>query len=413
MMRALHRLLLVLVLALLACGNAARAQDLMDFGTVQRGRALAIAGDCEPCHTQPGGAPFAGGRAIATPFGTVVSANITPDRETGIGAWTAQDFLRALQRGIGDGGKHLYPAMPYVSYHNVARDDLLAIRAYLATLPPVRHRVVSNELPFPLDIRLVMVAWNWLFADRTRWQPDPTRQAAWNRGGYLVNGLGHCAACHTAQNFLGAPVADAPLGGGAVQGWFAPALDGSPRTGLGAWSEAEIVAYLANGRNDRDMASGPMREVVEASTARMPQADLHAIAVYLKSLPTLDSAAPPPIPAGDPTMQQGAAIYADACSACHKRGGEGLPGLIPRLSASAAVQSRNPASLVRVVACGARSAATDTAPVGSAMPPFAWKLAPGQIAAVLTYLRNSWGNAASRVDAEQAAPDCGGAASTG
>jgi mono/diheme cytochrome c family protein len=398
---------ILLVLAILACCSAARAQNLMDFDTVQRGRTLAIAGDCAACHTQEGGAPFAGGRPIATPFGTVVSANITPDRETGIGAWTQEQFLRALQRGIGDGGKHLYPAMPYAYYHNVSRDDLLAIRTFLATQPPVRNRVVSNQLPFPFDIRFGMVFWNWLFAGRAQWRPDPTQSAAWNRGAYLVNGLGHCAACHTARNFLGGQVTGAPLGGGAVQGWFAPALDGSARTGLGAWSEAEIVAYLQTGRNDRDMASGPMREVVEDSTARMSAGDLHAIATYLKSLAASNTSTPQPLAANDPAVRQGEAIYIDACSACHKRNGEGLPGLIPRLGASAAVQSRNPASLVRVVTCGARSAATNAAPVASAMPPFAWKLDDAQIAAVLTYIRNNWGNAAKAVRTGQADITCG------
>ncbi|HEY0420480.1 MAG TPA: cytochrome c, partial [Acetobacteraceae bacterium] len=271
------------LLALLA-GGPARA-DKQSFEVIEHGRALATIADCVACHTAAGGAPYAGGRPIETPFGVLVTPNLTPDMATGIGAWSDEEFLRALQTGIGRDGRHLYPAFPYPYYTRAATADLLAIRAYLGTLQPVRNPVVSNQLPFPFNIRLGMLAWNTLYFTPGAFKTDPGKSAEWNRGFYLVESLGHCGACHTAKTALGGDDDDHRLQGGIVQDWMAPALDNDPRTGLGAWSAEEIVEYLSTGRNARTAASGPMAEVVSNSTAQMPQADLRAIALYLKDQP--------------------------------------------------------------------------------------------------------------------------------
>ncbi|MGH7043822.1 MAG: c-type cytochrome [Acetobacteraceae bacterium] len=368
------------------------------FAQIARGRYLTIAGDCAACHTAPGGKPFAGGKPIETPFGVVVSANITPDRETGIGAWTDAEFLGALRRGIGRGGDHLYPAMPYPYYTKLSRADVLAIRAYLNTLAPVRNEVKSDRLPFPFDIRASMVAWNTLFFSDGRFRPAADKSAAWNRGAYLV-ALEHCGACHTSKNLLGGDETGMALQGGAVQGWFAPDVTDGAHTGLGTWSVADIVAYLHSGHNAVSAATGPMAEVVRDSTSHLTGTDLKAIALYLKDQPGANRKPPKPASAGAPDMKSGQALYVDNCSACHGASGQGIPGLFPALKDNPSVQARRPTSLIRVVLGGAQSVATASAPTGAAMPAFGWKLSNAEVAAIVTYIRNTWGNAASTVSA--------------
>ena len=372
--------------------------DKQDFTQIEQGRYLATVADCAACHTSPGGQAMAGGRPIETPFGIVVSPNITPDRETGIGAWTEAQFIAALDRGIGRGGKHLYPAMPYVYYTHATRTDELAIRAWLSTLPPVHNKVVSNQLPFPLDIRLAMVGWNMLFFKHGEFQPDKTKSKEWNRGAYLVTGLEHCGACHTPKNLLGGDVTSQFLQGARIQGWFAPNITNDARRGLGRWSVDDVVAYLQTGHNRFAAASGPMGEEVSLSSSRMEAADLHAMAVYLKDQPGQEDQATP-ADAGSGAMRTGAAIYRDECSACHTPDGKGVAGLFPALGGSPSVQSRAATSLIRVVLQGAKSVATPPQPTGAAMPAFGWMLTDGQVAAVVTYIRNAWGNAAPAVSA--------------
>ncbi len=388
-----------LLAAALVLSGAGVTPDEQDFDQVQRGRYLATVADCAACHTAPGGQPFAGGRPIETPFGVIVAPNITPDRDTGIGAWTDDEFVRLMQHGIGRGGRHIYPAMPYPYYTHATREDDLAIRAWLATLPPVRNHVTANRLPFPLDIRLLMAGWNALFFTPGGFRPDPTRPAEWNRGAYLVTGWEHCGACHTPKNLAGADEDGRTLQGARVQGWFAPNITNDMRRGLGSWSIEDVVTYLRSGHNRVAAASGPMAEEVELSSSRMTDADLHAMAVYLKSLPgQLDAARP--LDAADARLREGAAIYADQCSACHAPRGEGVAGLFPTLAGAPAVQSRAATSLIRVVLQGAKSAATAGAPTGPAMPAFGWMLSDAQVAAVVTYVRNTWGNAAPGVNAD-------------
>lgn len=398
-MRGMIRIAL-LALALPALASAgAMAAGGQSFDRIARGRYLAVVGDCAGCHTAPDGTPYAGGKPLETPFGTMLGSNLTPDRETGIGAWSDEEFVRALRKGIGRNGKHLYPAMPYPHYTRMSRDDVLAVRAFLNTLPPVRHKVVANQLAFPFNVRAAMRAWNALYFTSGRYQPVAGKSAQWNRGGYLVEGPAHCGMCHTPRTSLGGEDSGHRLQGGVLEGWLAPDLTADPRIGLGAWSEAEIVTYLKTGHNAVAAASGPMAEVVQNSTSRMSDADLRAMAVYLKDQPAPQRAKPQPVAAGDPAMQAGAQVYADACSACHRAGGEGVAGLFPTLAGSPAVQQDQPRNLIHVLLSGAPSAATARAPTAPAMPAFAWKLSDRQAAAVLTYIRNSWGNAARPVTA--------------
>jgi mono/diheme cytochrome c family protein len=365
---------------------------------VTRGRYLATAGDCTACHTAQGDKPFAGGLPIDTPFGTLVSANITPDRVVGIGAWSDEEFVRAMQEGIAPGGKHLYPAMPYTAFTHVTREDLLAIRAYLATLEPVGDAVETNRLPFPFNIRASVSFWNELNFTPGEFQADASQSAEWNRGAYLVTGLGHCGACHTPKSLLGGDKTSQPLAGAAFLGWYAPPLDDDARTGLGAWRIEDIVAYLKSGWGGGQAATGTMSLVVANSTSHLTDADLRAIAVYLKAIKA--PARPAPSPDKDAAVTRaGRALYLASCSACHTESGVGVEGLAPSLARSAVVQAASTDTLLDVVLHGAQAVATDTAPTAPAMPAFGWQLSDDQIAELLTYVRNDWGNAASAVTA--------------
>ena len=392
---------LLLATAMLITVHAARA-DEDAYVQIQRGRALTVAGDCVACHSPAGRPAFSGGRAIETPFGKINSANLTPDVETGIGSWTADDFSRAMHEGLRPDGAHLYPAFPYTYYTRVTRADTDAIFAFFRTLPAVSNRVDRDTLPFPFDIRTSMIAWNAMFFTSGTITADPARSEAFNRGAYLVEGLGHCGACHTPMNGLGASRDSAYLQGNLLQGWVAPNITADARMGIGGWTEAAIVEYLRTGRNDVAAASGPMAEVVMNSTALMADADLHAIALYLKERGGAGTSATP-IPANDPTMQVGQNIYADTCSACHTSTGAGIDRLFPRLAGAPNVQQTDATTLIRVVLTGTRAASTAGAPTAPAMPSLGWRLDDDQVAAVVTYIRNAWGNAAPPVTVSEVA----------
>jgi len=383
-----------------AFAQQAFAQNTQSFDRIERGRYLAVLSDCGACHTAPGGAPFAGGVVLQTPFGKLVAPNITPDPDTGIGNMTTGEFLAALREGRGHGGRRLYPAMPYPAYTKMTDDDVLAMRAYFATVAPVSNAVVSNQLPFPLNIRLAMVFWNGLNFTPGRYQPNPQKSAAWNRGAYIVEGPAHCGTCHTPKTLLGGDKNSAALTGATLQGWFAPDITNDPRKGIGEWSKDDLVQYLKTGTNKWTLASGPMAEAVSHSTSRMTDDDILAIATYLKDSGEGGSVArPEPVAANNDAMRVGAAIYKDSCAACHKDLGEGEINLFPRLAGSAMVQSDDPTTLARVVLQGTRAVSTAGAPTAPAMPAFDWRFSDAQAAAVLTYVRNSWGNAAPPVSA--------------
>ncbi len=391
--------LLLAAVLLMPTVAVAQRSDTQDFTSIERGRYLATVGDCVACHTVPGGTPYAGGRAIVTPFGTLLSPNLTPDQQSGIGNWTDDQFIRAVRDGIGSGGQHLYPALPYPYYTRASREDVLAIRTYLATLPATRNEVKANQLPFPFDVRTSLIAWNTLNFRPGEFQPHADKSAEWNRGAYLVEGLAHCGACHTPKNVTGGDETSRALQGYPLQGWVAPNLTGNSQAGLGNWPAEAIVEYLKTGRNEFNAASGPMAEVISYSTSRMTDDDLWAIAAYLKDQPDAGPAGRTPVAGTDPGMQAGAALYADNCSACHTANGAGIARLFPALAKQPSVLQDSPDSLVHVVLRGARAVSTPHAPTGPAMPSFAWRLDDGQIASVLTYIRNSWGNAAPAVDA--------------
>jgi len=389
--------LLGVVLSCIATVQGNAGVDSQNFTLVEKGHYLATAADCFACHTtQNGGKPFAGGRAIETPFGNITTPNITPDSETGIGAWTDDQFVRAVRDGIRPDGGRLYPAMPFTAYTKMSRNDVLAIRAYLKTVEPVRHPVKANTLPFPFDIRAAMRVWDALYFTAGEFKPDPGHSSIWNRGAYLVQGPGHCGACHTPKTFLGGDKTDESLRGAKLQGWSAPDITGDQNEGLGRWSEADIADYLKAGHNHVTAATGPMAEVIADSTSQMSDDDRKAIATYLKSLAGMSNEAVPE-QAKHAVMVAGQAIYRSQCSACHGLEGKGTEKLFPSLADSSLVRASDPSSAIRLVLRGGRSVATASEPTAPGMPSFAWQLSDAQVAAVLTYVRNSWKTAAAPV----------------
>ncbi len=380
-------------------GNAAEP-DAQAYDRIEKGHYLATVADCFACHTVPNaGKPFAGGRPIETPFGVITSPNITPDNETGIGAWSDQQFDDAMRKGVRPDGSRLYPAMPFPAYTKMTRDDVLAIRAYLSTVEPVHQPVKANTLPFPFNIRLAMRAWDALYFTEGEFRPDERQSPAWNRGAYLVQGPGHCTACHTPKSFLGGDKTGDNLRGFNLQGWFAPDITGDLGQGLGRWSETDVTDYLKTGHNRITAATGPMAEEVVNSTSQYDDDDLRAMATYLKSLAgqqAAGSARPEPA-----TLNAGEAIYRDQCSACHGLDGQGVAMLFPSLAQSSQARASDPARANRLVLRGGRRVAPHAEPTAPGMPSFGWQLNDSQVAAVLSYVRNAWKNSAAPVSADE------------
>jgi mono/diheme cytochrome c family protein len=393
-----HRTTRAIVATLLLCSafGLGKAQAESPAATIARGKALTDAADCASCHTADSSKPFAGGKRIETPFGGIYSPNLTPDREAGIGAWSDDEFYHALHDGVAPDGSRYYPAFPYPSFTKITRDDVLAIRAYLATLTPIRNVASPPELRWPLSYRVVMRGWNLLFFRTGTFENEPHKSEEWNRGAYLVEGPAHCGACHTPKNMFGADKRNRLYGGARVAGWFAPRLDGSMRSGLKSWSVEDIAEYLQSGRNGRSHAGSLMAEVVVNSTSKMSDADVRAIAVYLKDLA---AGAPEPVvgPPPQADMAAGAAIYARACIACHEAGGEGTPRIYPPLPGNANLQSADPSSTLRIILDGAQTVTTPRAPNTGSMPAYGEELSDQQVAEIANYIRNSWGNAAPLV----------------
>lgn len=391
--------LLAGLLAATVVGAKGYASDLFD--RINAGRYKAVLADCSACHTTPGGKPFAGGAPLDTPFGKLIPSNITPDAATGIGGWSYDDFRGALKQGVGKDGKRLYPAMPYPAYSSMTEADIADIWAYLQKIEPVSNRVVSNQLPFPFSIRSVMIGWNLLNFSPKEFAPDASKSAEWNRGAYIVNGPGHCGTCHTPKSLTGADKTDQFLRSGNLQSWVAPDISSDGHRGIGSWSPEDLVAYLKTGANRFDIASGPMGEVITNSTQYWTDADLKAVASYLKEVKGSAAPAPQPLAATDPMMVAGKAVFLDRCSACHVSTGEGQPSLFPKLAKAPVVNGDDPTSLIRVVLQGSQAVATAARPTTPAMPSFGWNLGDAEVANVLSYVRNSWGNAAPPVTAGQ------------
>jgi len=378
---------------------AVDAATLEDPALIARGRYLALAGDCVSCHTEQGGPAYAGGRSLPTPFGDVPSPNITPDRDTGIGGWSFDDFWRALHEGIGRHGELLYPAFSYTSFTKVSRDDALAIFAYLRSLPPVRRPSRPPELRFPYDLRKGLAAWRAMYFRAGVFKPDTSKSAEWNRGAYLVQGLGHCNECHAARDALGGLDA-APLSGGRIPvlDWYAPDLSTQANGGLAGWGTQDIVDLLKTGQSARGAAFGPMAEVVARSTQYLSDSDLHAIATYLQSLPPRPVPAQRTPPSGAAALaERGGDIYARRCADCHGKDGKGVPGVYPPLDGNSAVLEPSGINAIRAVLLGGFPPTTADNPRPYSMPPFAQQLDDADVAAVVSYIRQTWSNHAGAV----------------
>ena len=370
---------------------------------VERGAYLARAGNCATCHTARGGAAYAGGRGLETPFGTVFSSNLTPDDATGLGRWSAAHFWRAMHHGRSMDGRLLYPAFPYTDYTLVTREDSDALFAYLRSLPRVAQARPAHALRFPYDTQAALAVWRALYFEPGRFEVEADRPADWNRGAYLVRGLGHCSACHTPRNALGASELGLPLGGGLipVQNWYAPSLLSADEAGVAEWSTQEVVDLLKTGRSARGSAMGPMAEVVARSTQHLNEVDLRAMAVYLQSLPQHGArrsrSAQADGAAAESPDSRGGKLYEQHCAQCHGAAGEGAAGLYPPLAGNRAVTMDSAANLVRIVHGGGYLPATAGNPRPFGMPPFAHVLDEADMAAVVSYVRGAWGNDAAPV----------------
>lgn len=409
---ALLILLLVLLLASwLFLGNREREPEpsaatradpaaLRDPLLIARGEYLATVGDCASCHTRQGGARYAGGRLLATPFGQLPSSNLTPDRDTGLGGWSFEEFWRALHSGKGRGGMLLYPAFSYTSFTKVSRADALAIFAYLQSLPAVRQSPTPLQLSFPYDVRNSLLVWRALYFKEGEYRNDPARSAQWNRGAYLVQGLAHCNECHVQRDALGGVPNGQPLSGGLIpaQNWYAPDLSLQQNGGLQGWREQDIVDLLKTGQSPKGVALGPMAEVVMQSTQYLHDDDLQAIATYLHALPpraapvvadsSIDVAA---------IVGQGAKIYQQHCADCHGVDGNGIAGVYPPLNGNASVNEPSGINATRAILLGGFAPPTAGQPRPYSMPPFAQQLSDADVAAVVTYIRQAWSNRAPLV----------------
>jgi mono/diheme cytochrome c family protein len=343
---------------------------------------------------------------MATPFGNMYTSNITPDDETGIGTWTADDFYRMMHTGVNKAGELLYPAMPFANYTKVTRADSDAIYAYLMSVTPVRQPNRPHELAFPFNRRELLVGWRTLYFTQGEFQPDPKQSPEWNRGAYLVQGLGHCSMCHTAVTALGGSREQEAFSGGMIpnQNWYAPSLTSNREAGLGDWDLQDIVDLLQTGASKRGAVYGPMAEVTFHSLQYMSDEDVRAMAVYLKSLPQHNEQRPPPqaqlvAPA---TMELGRQIYAAQCAMCHGDEGKGHPPQFPPLAGNQSIEMASPVNAIRMILNGSYAPATAKNPHPYGMPPFAQVLNDEQIAAVATYVRVAWGNGGTPVTAAQA-----------
>ncbi|RTF31237.1 cytochrome c [Serratia marcescens] len=386
-------------LVLSAVSFSVWAQDAtVSSELIKRGEYLARAGDCVACHTDgKSGKTFAGGLAMETPIGTIYSTNITPDKKTGIGDYSFEDFDNAVRKGVAKNGSTLYPAMPYPSFALVKEDDMRAMYAYfMHGVQPVEQANKDSDIPWPLSMRWPLAVWNQLFHDDQPYQADPQQSAEWNRGAYLVQGAGHCGSCHTPRGWAmqekgldgKEPVF---LSGAELDGWYASNLRGLP--------PEEVTALLKTGRSRHAAVAGPMSEVVTHSTQYLSDGDLNAIAVYLRSLAP-DTAAKAAAPAAQADNPGGKATYAMYCSTCHGNKGEGTDFAIPALAGNATVTADNPLTALRVVLEGAHTPITQQA-MAFDMPAYGWALNDRQAADLMSYLRGSWGNQAAPVTVQQ------------
>lgn len=373
---------------------AARSHASIDptqVALIKKGEYIARAADCAPCHMAVGGTPFAGGLILSTPFGQMATPNITPDRATGIGSWTADQFYGVIHNGIGPHLQFIYPTMTFTSYTKMTREDVDALHAYLMSLPPVHAPRLAVSLNFPFNIRLSLIGWRMLFFRANTYKPDPAKSAQWNRGGYLVQGAGHCGECHSPRNALGGTDDGASLAGGQVDSFLAPNISSDPRWGIGSWSEDEIVTFLKTGAIHQGVVFGPMIEVVHESMAYMTDDDVHAIAFYLKNTTPRVNKPTSLLPqkVADASIRNGSAIYATNCSQCHQASGAGVAGSIPNLAGNDAIRAHDPTDAMTPVLAGLEGQGKY-----GAMPRFGGALDDGDIADLANYIRSAWNNGA-------------------
>ncbi|REG50700.1 mono/diheme cytochrome c family protein [Paraburkholderia sp. BL6669N2] len=393
---------LLLRAATLVGVSSAQAGTLADShaDTIARGEYLARAGDCIACHTMPAGKLFGGGRPMETPFGTLYSPNISSDKDTGIGKWSAREFYRMMHTGKSRDGSLLYPAMPFASYTKITRADSDAIYAYLQSVPPIHQPNRPHELSFPFNQRQLLRGWRSLYMHEGEYQPDPTQSVEWNRGAYLVEGLGHCTMCHTAINALGGNSPSKQFEGGLIpmQNWYAPSLTSNKEAGLGDWSIDDIVDLLHSGVSRRGAVYGPMAEVVYDSFQYLSEDDVRAVAVYLKALPARSGEAQQRPPSVAVTEEQnrltplGKKIYDAQCAICHAAQGQGKLPNFPPLADNQSIQMTSSVNPIRMVLNGGYAPGTSKNPMPYGMPPFAQTLSDEEVAAVVTYIRTAWGN---------------------
>jgi alcohol dehydrogenase (quinone), cytochrome c subunit len=402
-------------LILLCGGGTTRAADPVS-PALDDGEYLARAADCVACHSIPGGKAFAGGLKMGTPLGAIYSTNITPDTETGIGSYTLADFERAVRQGIAKDGRHLYPAMPYPSYSKLSQTDVAVLyRFFMEQVPPVRQANSKNEIPTLLSFRWPLAIWNSFYLPSARYVAKPGHDAAWNRGAYLVQGAGHCGACHTPRGIGVQEKAldeSSPnyLSGAELDAWYAPSLRGDTRTGLGTWSKEDIVEFLKQGHNRIGTAFGSMTEAVNNSTSYLSDSDNNAIATYLKSLPATSpqqavtyNGATTAALRNRPTTQPGGAVYAGACASCHGFDAKGFTPYMPALVGNPVVLDHEPSSLINLMLNGSIPLVAEGTPDAYRMPQFRQQLSDQDIADVITFIRNGWGNRATAVSAAQVA----------
>jgi mono/diheme cytochrome c family protein len=371
------------------------AAVLRDPALIAEGAYLVKVGDCAGCHTAQGGAGYAGGRSLATPFGNIPVPNITPDRETGLGDWSFDDFWQALHVGKGRRGEWLYPAFPYTSYTKVTHDDALAMFAYLQSLPPVHQPSAAPALDFPYSLRNGLAAWRALYFKEGVFEPDSKQSPQWNRGAYLVQGPGHCNECHAARDTLGGTPLNVHLTGGQIpqQNWYAPDLSTQRNGGLQDWTGQDIVDLLKTGQSAKGVAFGPMADVVQLSTQHMTDTDLQAIATYLRSLPARAQPLEEKPPFSTTSLvQHGEQIYVQRCADCHGKNGNGVAGVYPPLNGNSSVTEPSGINATRSVLLGGFAPVTAAYPRPYSMPPFAQQLSDSDVAAVVSYIRRSWTN---------------------
>jgi mono/diheme cytochrome c family protein len=385
--------------------------ELVNADRIKRGEYLARAADCAVCHTAPGGIAYAGGLAFIMPFGTLYSTNITPDKETGIGDYSDAEFLNAVQRGIRKDGTRLYPAMPYPSYTYMTDADALAIKAYLLSLPALHATNRAEALGFPFNQRWSMIFWSWFFNTNSRFTPNTAQSVQWNRGAYLAEALAHCGECHTPRNLAFALDNRKKFAGAATAGWYAFNITSDKGTGIGAWSDDEVSAYLAKGHAlNRGTAAGPMGEAVDQSFSHMSGSDIRALVVYVRSVPAIASpdvpatiAPPAPVSPAEGTVNAqalGKMVFQEACASCHDWTGVSAISPYATITGTRAVNDPSGTNVAQIVISGTRRL---DPPGIISMPAFGLAYSDTEIAAVVNYVTARFGSEPSKITAKNVA----------